>query len=63
MSEEEKLTEKLESLGNKRFNFIRSYLFTRANNYAPNIKALFLHQTCNVLIGVVKELDPTYFEH
>lgn len=53
----------LEKMGDKAYTEIRSWLYDRANSFAPNVKALHLHSACNDLIPVIDELDPNYFKH
>ena len=52
----------LDNLDNKAYAMIRSWLFKKANNFAPNIKAFHLHKACNDLIPVIENLDPNYFK-
>jgi len=62
MDEKQKeLNEMLDSLDNKAYLYIREWLYTKANSFAPDEKALHLHRSCNALIPVVDELNPEYF--
>lgn len=40
---------------------IRLWLFNKANSFATDVKAIHLHTTCNELIPIIDELEPTYF--
>ena len=59
---QEELNKTLDSLNNKAYSMIRSWLFTKANNFAPDIKALYLHESCNQLARVIEDVEPTYFK-
>lgn len=58
---QKELNKILDSLDNKAYSMIRSWLYDKANSFAPSNKALYLHGACNEIIPVIKELEPDYF--
>jgi hypothetical protein len=52
----------LDTQGNRAYSMIRSWLFKKANGFAPDEKAFKLHIVCNKLIPIIQELEPEYFQ-
>jgi|AntAceMinimDraft_6_1070360.scaffolds.fasta_scaffold111634_1 hypothetical protein len=60
MSQKE-LNKVLDELGNKGYPMVQRWLYDKANSFAPDDKAMHLHQACNKMIPVIKDLYPDYF--
>lgn len=60
--EQKELNKILNSLDTEAYQMIRSWLFDKANEFAPDDKAWRLHSVCNELIPIIEELEPTYFK-
>lgn len=52
----------LDSLDDEAYSMLRTWLFNKANSYAPNIKALHLHAAANGMNNIINTVDPDYFK-
>jgi len=60
---QEELNKILDSLDKKAYSMIRSWLFDKANEFAPDDKALYLHNACNHISKVIRDVEPDYFPY
>jgi hypothetical protein len=56
------LNNTLNSLDNEAYSILRSWLFNKANSYAPDVKALHLHAAANGMNNIIDAVDPEYFK-
>ena len=59
--EQKEFDKLLDGLDNKAYSMIRSWLFDKANDFAPDDKAMYLHQACNYISKIIRDVEADYF--